>query len=172
MPELTERIHLPRFNEFPDIDLYADQVITYLNTHLALFNNEQSSHSITRTMINNYVKQGVVSSPVKKKYNRKHLAYLFVVCILKNVFSISEICELIQYQNSVTDIEKGYDMFCTEMENAIVKSFNCEMIEMKEEDVKEVRLLKQTVSAVANKLYMQKIIAERIQAQVPVKKKK
>lgn len=170
MPELEVALHLPRFNELPDIDLYADQVITYLNTHLVLFNGEQ--HPITRTMINNYVKQGVVSSPIKKKYNRKHLAYLFVVCILKNVFSISEICELIQYQNSVTDIQKGYDTFCTEMENAIHKSFNCEMLEINEEDVAEIRLLKLTVSAVANKLYMQKIIAERISENPHSKKKK
>lgn len=168
MQELEKELHLPRFHELPDIELYADQVITYLNTHLSLF----TENAITRTMINNYVKQGVVSSPVKKKYNRKHLAYLFVVSILKNVFSINEICELIHYQNSVTDIEVGYDTFCSEMEKAMQKSFQCEMISMEDTDNKELRLLRLTVTAVANKLYMQRIIAQRMEEFPRPKKKK
>lgn len=168
MIELEKEIHLPRFHELPDIELYADQVITYLNMHLAIFNNTD----LTRTMINNYVKQGVVSSPVKKKYNRKHLSYLFVVCILKNAFSISEICELIHYQNSVSDIESGYDHFCTEMEKAIVSSFKNEVVEIKENEPIEKKLLKMTVTTVANKLYMQKVIDYRIkECPRPIKKK-
>ncbi|MBR3694172.1 MAG: DUF1836 domain-containing protein [Erysipelotrichales bacterium] len=158
MPTLEKEIHLPRYNELPDIELYADQVITYLNNHLVLFN----TGGITRTMINNYVKQGIVSSPIKKKYNRNHLAYLLVVCILKNVFSISEICEMIHYQKSTYPTAKSYDMFCEEMELAISKVFHVEMMDMGESQTYEVRLMKLVVTAVANKLYMQQVIEERV----------
>ena len=51
---------------------------------------EENSPVITPNMINNYVKQEVLKPPVKKKYNKTHLAYLFVICILKRLMSISE----------------------------------------------------------------------------------
>lgn len=161
MLTLEKEIHLPRYHELPDIELYADQVITYLNMHLEIFN----TGGITRTMINNYVKQGIVSSPIKKKYDRNHLAYLLVVCVLKSVFSISEICEMIHYQKSTYNTRESYDMFCEEMEKAIALVYQCEMMDMGESKTYEVRLLKMTVTAVANKIYMQNVIEERIKAQ-------
>ncbi|MFQ7058586.1 MAG: DUF1836 domain-containing protein [Turicibacter sanguinis] len=44
-------------------------------------------------MLNNYVKQKVVSPPLNRRYNEKHLAYLIVVCLLKQVYSLTEICD-------------------------------------------------------------------------------
>ena len=81
--------HCPRWNELPEIELYIDQVISVLQSNLSIFSKEENSPVITPNMINNYVKQEVLKPPVKKKYNKTHLAYLFVICILKRLMSIS-----------------------------------------------------------------------------------
>ena len=88
--------HLPRFNELPEIELYIDQVICVLQKNLAIFAKNEDTPTITPSMINNYVKQDVMKAPVKKKYDRKHIAYLFVICILKRSMSILEIKESIE----------------------------------------------------------------------------
>ena len=88
--------HCPRWNELPEIELYIDQVICVLQNNLAIFLKEENTPVITPNMINNYVKQEVLMPPIKKKYNKTHLAYLFVICILKRLMSISEINESIK----------------------------------------------------------------------------
>ncbi|MBQ8567605.1 MAG: DUF1836 domain-containing protein [Oscillospiraceae bacterium] len=84
-------IHLPRWNELPDIDLYMDQVITLLNKYIEPFSSEGE---ITPSMINNYVKHGVIPAPVKKRYSRVHISRLLIVCVLKPVLSIQRIGEI------------------------------------------------------------------------------
>ena len=73
--------HCPRWRELPDMDLYMDQVVTLLNSSLQLFTQPHQGKPITSTMINNYVKHGIVNAPIKKRYMKRHVAYLFVVCI-------------------------------------------------------------------------------------------
>ena len=82
--------HLPRWNELPEIDLYLDQVVNYLEKYLGILSSNDDDKIITKTMINNYVKQGIMPAPEKKKYGKTHIAYLMVICILKQVYSISE----------------------------------------------------------------------------------
>ena len=108
--------HIPRFNELPRVPLYKDQVITYLENLVKEINIDNEEKILTPTMLNNYVKQRVVSPPKDKKYNEKHLAYLIVVCLLKQVFSLQEICELINIQIESCPIEVAYDYFCSEVE--------------------------------------------------------
>ena len=96
--EDIEKFHLPRWKEIPEIDLYIDQVVSLLENYLANYianDNEKGEHIITKTMINNYVKHGVVKSPVNKKYSREHIAYLFVIFVLKQIYSMEEIKKLI-----------------------------------------------------------------------------
>jgi hypothetical protein len=96
---------LPRFNELPKVPLYKDQVITYLDNLSKVLNIKNTEKVLTPTMINSYVKQKIVSPPKDKKYNEKHLAYLIVVCVLKQVFSIQEISTLINMQIEHCPIE-------------------------------------------------------------------
>ena len=49
--------HLPRWNELPEIDLYLDQVVNYLEKYLGILSSNDDDKIITKTMINNYVKQ-------------------------------------------------------------------------------------------------------------------
>ena len=76
--------HLPRWNELPNIDLYIDQVVCLLEEYLSGYiknDNEKEEKLITKTMINNYVKQDIIKPPVNKKYNKEHVASLFVIFI-------------------------------------------------------------------------------------------
>lgn len=115
--------HCPRFNELPTVPLYKDQVILYIEGVLKPLNIERDEKFLTPTMLNNYVKQKVVSPPKDKRYNEKHLAYLIVVCILKQVYSLNEICELIKLQIGTCPIEHAYDYFCVELEKALEAVF-------------------------------------------------
>ena len=92
--EMIMKIHIPRWNELPEIDLYLDQVVNYLEKYLDQYNVIREEKIITKTMINNYVKLGIMPAPEKKKYSREHIAYLIVICVLKQVYSISDIGKL------------------------------------------------------------------------------
>ena len=113
--------HCPRYNELPGLDLYMDQVLSVIEEVMKPFHPEEKAK--TSSMVNNYVKQKIVTPPVNKKYSRKHIAYLLVVCILKRIFSISDICRLITIQIETYPLEKAYDFFCEELERALKAAF-------------------------------------------------
>ena len=93
---LLKEYHLPTWDELPTIELYMDQVIILLSNYLGIFSAVSNDDKIiTPTMINNYVKQKIIPAPVKKKYSKMHLAYLIIVCILKQTLSISMISKII-----------------------------------------------------------------------------
>ena len=80
-------LHIPRWEELPNIDLYLDQVVTLVNTSLEPLtnlniNSSREASTLTKTMINNYVKGNLIDAPYKKKYSKTQLAKLFVICIL------------------------------------------------------------------------------------------
>ena len=64
---------LPAFEHLPDLDLYMDQVISYIEKKLDLFSVSESDKVITSFMINNYVKAELVKPPVSKKYSREQI---------------------------------------------------------------------------------------------------
>lgn len=86
---------LPEWDDFPSIELYMDQVVALLNEYLSIFIAAKGDMQITSTMINNYVKLKTIPAPVKKKYSKRHLAYLVMVCILKQTHSMSTISSII-----------------------------------------------------------------------------
>ncbi|MGI6254536.1 MAG: DUF1836 domain-containing protein [Acutalibacter sp.] len=81
----------PTWEELPTIPLYMDQVILYLGESLRLFQPEEGGSLLTSSMINNYVKSGLIPHPEKKKYTKEHLAGLMAVSMLKQVLSIQDI---------------------------------------------------------------------------------
>ena len=82
------------YEELPDIDLYMDQVVTFLEKQLYIFQNNTLDKQITSSMINNYVKGEVLPSPISKKYNREHLALIEEICTLKQVLSIADVKQI------------------------------------------------------------------------------
>ena len=147
--------HMPRWNELPDIDLYLDQVVNYLERYLANYSVNKEDKIITKTMINNYVKQGIMPAPEKKKYNRSHIAYLLVICILKQVYSISDIGKLISLTIKSFELSKAYNRFCANLEISIKNVFTRKEFPNVEKMTEEQYLLKNVVQAFADKLYVE-----------------
>lgn len=151
--------HLPRFNELPDIDLYMDQVLNIIENSLIIFSSENDENIITKSMINNYVKQNVIEKPFKKRYKKFHVAYLIIISILKKVLSISEISKIINNQDY--EVEEFYNMFCNELEYSLKSTF---LNESKDEQTKLIddnihnKILVAATRAFANKVYVQKLI--------------
>lgn len=125
-----KNLHLPRYNEIPSIALYMDQLIGYLEETLAPL-YEPDEKIITRSMVNNYVKQGVLASASGKKYSRSHIAYLIVICTLKETFSIAEIDRLIRMQIASFDTHVAYDYYCDALEAALYALFSPEPVNPK-----------------------------------------
>ena len=148
---------IPRFKELPKVPLYKEQVITYLEELAKTLNIESDEKLLTPTMLNNYVKQKVILPPKDKKYNEEHLAHLIVVCVLKQVFSLHEICDLINIQMESCPIEVAYDYFCDETEQAIKSVFftrDFSKTSKSSNYTRESEILKSADMAFAHKLYI------------------
>lgn len=158
------KFHIPRWEELPNIALYLDQLVTLLEDYLANYiqdDNDKENKIITKTMINNYVKQGILDPPNGKKYNKTHIAKLFVICVLKQVYSINDINQLINLAIKTVPVEKAYNRFCIELESAIYTTFCVEPSNNKKKVTKEHYILINVVKSFANKLYVEKIFLKK-----------
>ena len=109
---------LPRWQELPDLALYMDQVVGLIDRklhqgrrHLGGYPGHDA-RGLTASMVNNYVKLGIMPAPQKKKYTREHLAYLIIICILKASLTISDIQRLMDASLGSSSIDAVYDRFC------------------------------------------------------------
>lgn len=102
----------PHWSDFPDVGLYMDQVVELVNKYLSdIPAFAGADKQITSSMINNYVKSKAVPAPEKKRYTRIHLAYIMIVCTLKQTFNISVIKSLLNNSANEDDIRTMYDSF-------------------------------------------------------------
>lgn len=108
---LIKDYHLPSVDEIPDLELYMDQVIIYVKKYFNIFPYESEHNFITPSMINNYVKSGLIPAPVGKKYSKRHIAYIFVVFFLKQVFSLEEVRAFIHREVKAAGEKKAYEQF-------------------------------------------------------------
>ena len=92
---LMEGYALPSWEQFPSLPLYMDQVVYLLNQYLSPLPAEGEERVITPAMINNYVKLKTIPAPVKKRYSRAHLAYLVMVCVMKQTLNTADIRRLL-----------------------------------------------------------------------------
>ncbi|WP_418577517.1 DUF1836 domain-containing protein [Hungatella sp.] len=83
-----------RPEEIPDIDLYMDQVTTFMDEHLKDTKRYPEDKVLTKTMINNYAKNNLLPAPNKKKYSKEHILLLIFIYYFKNILSINDIEEL------------------------------------------------------------------------------
>ena len=113
---------LPLWEDIPDLELYMDQVVSIVTDGLLPFNITESDIVLTPSMVNNYVKKKVMPAPVKKRYRRTHIAYLFIILIAKSELQLKEINYLVERiladinstssdQDSDQEIKKLYRIF-------------------------------------------------------------
>lgn len=103
-------------SRIPDIGLYMDQVIAYLRNQLAECRRSDDDKIMTKTMINNYAKNGLIPPPEKKKYTSEHVMILVLLFYYKNFLSMSDIDKLLSpvikehYKNKDSSVQFG-DVF-------------------------------------------------------------
>lgn len=89
--ESLARIDYVKPSQIPDIDLYMDQVTTFMDTQLKASKRYEEDKILTKTMINNYAKNNLLPPPDKKKYSKEHVLLLIFIYYFKNLLSIKDI---------------------------------------------------------------------------------
>ena len=112
-------LHLPRYQELPQMGLYLEQTATYINEALAPLENVH----LTSSMVSNYVKHDLIASPKKKLYSRQQIAELVFIAVSKNVLSLADLCEALKLQRSRYDTETAYNYMVDELENVLAYVF-------------------------------------------------
>lgn len=105
------QINYVKPEDIPNIDLYMDQVTTFMDEHLRSSKRYEEDKVLTKTMINNYAKNNLLPPPVKKKYSKEHVLVMIFIYYFKNILSIKDIETLLA---PITDKhfknEEGMDM--------------------------------------------------------------
>ncbi|MCI8490397.1 MAG: DUF1836 domain-containing protein [Lachnospiraceae bacterium] len=105
LKEVSEKLQTMDYvrpESLPNIDLYMDQITTFMDTQLASTKRHESDKILTKTMINNYAKNNLLPPPNKKKYSKDHVLTLLFIYYFKNILSISDI------QNILNPITEKY----------------------------------------------------------------
>lgn len=152
---MADSIHdfrLPRYGELPNMGLYLEQVVKYINTCLAPL----GCLELTPSMVSNYVKKGVLAKPVKKQYYAEHIAYLFFTVLAKNMVSLEDVSLLISIQQESYTLPIAYDYLCAELENMLFFVFGLKekLDELGETETDEKCLLRNLVFSAAHIIYM------------------
>ena len=157
---------LPRWKELPDVELYMDQVVSVLDKYLSALAKEgdEEGRTVTSSMINNYVKMGVIPPPERKKYGRGHLSRLIMLTMLKQVLSIGEIGELLRFPED--KLADKYDFFCETQEHSFL-----DPTAAAQEAAAGGDPLKLALIALTGKICAQRILERRRAARIPKPKK-
>ena len=110
---------LPSWDRIPDFGLYMEQVVTYLKDSLRYIENgAKDDPVITSSAINNYVRKKFMPQPIKKRYYRRHIAYLIILCALKQSLPISDIQTMLPSDISEDDLCDFYTAFVSRHKRA------------------------------------------------------
>lgn len=118
-----DNFKMPRWDELPNLDLYLDQVLSLIDEWLSDYLFVEDKRIITKTMVNNYVKLKFINPPVNKKYDKTAVASLFIIAVLKQVYTIKEVSRLIKLAIRTKDPEDAYNLFCDQIEEAVRHAF-------------------------------------------------
>ena len=112
--ELMETDRPNGWDALPDIDLYMDQVVSYLPRQTVGGNVP----SMTSAMINNYVKDELLPRACGKRYHKEHLVYLTVIGLLKNVLTVKDMKLLLDHEIHQGEEEAFYTEFLSKVDGA------------------------------------------------------
>ena len=118
--------------DIPNINLYMDQVTTFMEEHLAYSKRYKDDKILTKTMINNYAKNNLLPSPEKKRYTREHMMMLIFISYFKNILAINDIQSLL---GPITDhyFRSENDMNLTDIYNEVFSMEKGELDALKKE---------------------------------------
>ena len=166
--ERTEEYALPTWDILPSIPLYMDQIIMFTGETLDLFENSEKQPLLTSSMINNYVKNGLVEHPVHKKYSKEHLSKLIMTSMLKQVLSIQDIGILFGENK---DAKQLYEIFTAAQDTALHETVSAIDTQADSETLR-VAALKLAAEANARRAVAERILIELANPEAEHKGKK
>lgn len=152
MANTIREFHMPRYHELPNEGLYLEQTTQYINSVLAPL----GCMELTSSMISNYVKKGIIASPVKKLYYADQIAYLFYIAIAKNILSLEHIQFLRKMQEKSYPKEIAYDYLCAEFENVLFYVFGLKdsIEDIGRTKTDEKALFREVIIAASNSIHL------------------
>lgn len=165
-------------DDLPNIDLYMDQVTTFMEAQLASTKRYEDDKILTKTMINNYAKNNLLPSPEKKRYTKEHMLLLIFIYYFKNILSISDIQTLLgpitdkffksednkdmtYIYNEVFSLEKNQ---IENMKKDLVKSYRAAQGTFEDADEEDRRFLKifSFICILSFDVYIKKALIEQL----------
>ena len=155
LAEPIRNFRLPRYRELPDVGLYLEQVVRYVNRYMILDGNE-----LTASMVSNYVKQKLIPGPVKKSYGADAIAYLLFLSYTKMVVPLGDIHFMIDIQKGSYGLSIAYDYFCEEFENLLqyVYGIRENRAQVGTDNTEEKELMRSALLSVAHKIFLEQYI--------------
>lgn len=188
--EMIDSLHLEEriaYDSIPNLDLYMDQVITLFENRLSHTKRYESDKLLTKTMINNYIKDKLLMPAVKKKYTKEHIVLMILLYEMKQVLTIGDIKDLFSMviRDGKADTEtlrEVYEMYlgtthhstsCFEKEAETIHEEVANKMEilnqLEEEEVEKLSSMLEVIlltqKAVYYKRLAEKIIDEKIKSQ-------
>ena len=150
--EVNEKFNLPPYQELPDMGLYLNQVVTYLQNCVAPF----PSVKVTSSMVSNYVKHQLVTRPQKKLYRREQIAQLLFIVAAKNVLEQSNLDKSILIQRESYQTRVAYNYFAEELGTVSRYVFGQQdqLERLGHEQTKQKQMLRNVIMAFAYREYL------------------
>lgn len=154
---LIEHFRLPAYHEIPDVGLYLEQTAKYITDYLGPIQDTP----MTGSMISNYVKKGLISSPVRKQYNREQIAQLIFIAVAKTVMSMDDLHLMLSIQQRTYPSQVAYDYFRQELSSMLESVFGCrgEMDPIDAGATDEKIMLRNMIITAAHRVYLDKLFA-------------
>lgn len=186
--ESISRIDYIHPEDIPNIDLYMDQVTTFMDSQLSSTKRHVEGKILTKTMINNYAKNNLLPPPIKKKYSKEHLLVLIFIYYFKNILSIRDIETLLRpitddafSSDSTLDMTKLYEEICA-MEKAQIEPLQQDIRAayknsegaFPDADLEDQSYLQlfSFICSLSFDVYVKKLLIEKIIDELPVTDKK
>ena len=177
--ESFDRISYVKSSDIPNIDLYMDQVTTFMDKNFRKTTRYPGDDKVmTKTMINNYAKNDLLPPPVRKKYSREHILVLIIIYYYKGILSISDIQTLLGpitekffHKEEAFDIQSvyeevfqvGYDQI-EALKQHVIAEYDCAMgtFEDAPEENREFLKLFSFICFLSFDVYMKKQLIEKL----------
>ena len=174
-----DRISYVKSSDIPNIDLYMDQVTTFMDKNFRKTTRYPGDDKVmTKTMINNYAKNDLLPTPVRKKYSREHILVLIFIYYYKGILSISDIQTLLGpvtekffHKDEAFDIQSvyeevfqvGYDQI-EALKQHVIAEYECAMgtFEDAPEENREFLKLFSFICFLSFDVYMKKLLIEKL----------
>lgn len=177
--ESLDRIEYIKPEDIPNIDLYMDQVTTFMDSKLRkTTRNPGDDKILTKTMINNYAKNDLLPPPEKKKYSKEHMLLLIFIYYLKGILSINDIQTLLKpitdqffKQNQEFSLQDIYEevfgmeeAYVQELKESIIEKFHQAELTFPDAPQESQKFLKQFsfICMLGFDVYVKKLLIEKI----------